>query len=153
MKKFNWIIAGVMAAYLVAAMVLCCFVIEREKSLNKEYKVEINRVLYAMEKAGGFSESKTTVESGENDFPQIEFQGMNYLTTAEFLSAESAGTPELVKQFYQSVAQPESNFEIQPLMIEDTLIGYVRFDYHYVVSNGNIGASLVLFFKIGRAHV
>lgn len=113
MKKFNRLmVAAVLVFILLAAGIWLAF--HNPKVTNdREYLVEINRLIHVYEKDGTY---KTVNLS---DYPGIR--------TTAFLPKEDVSDPNKSEDFYQSSGEGE--ILIQPLYIKGDLVGYVRFTY------------------------
>ena len=79
---------------------------------NMAYKVEINEVMQALEEAGMFFEP--------------DLQGMEAVRAVSYLPAESTSIQE-TEDFYRN--RNNMHMTVLPLLVEDRVSGYVRFDY------------------------
>lgn len=137
MKKYNWLIAGVLLTYLVMAVLL--YVSGRSKSIGEDssYKVEINRIMQEMEAAGTFSVpglyDMQYVKRVQ--FLPVQTEGVKEAadgsgaadgTNAEDVEQTGHGTEELTA-FYKNRNGVSS--VVYPLVANGKLTGFVRFDY------------------------
>ena len=132
MKKYDGIIAASLLTYLVIALLTGVICRSRDIREDMRYKVEINQIMQGLEDAGEFSEP--------------DLHDMQYVKAAVFLPAEqekelgveAKSESETVQGTTQETIQDIRTFylnhnginsAVYPLIIEDKLTGYVRFDY------------------------
>lgn len=115
MKKYNVWMAGTLVAYLCLAVLVFSLngKMQNTEELDFAYKVEIHEVM-------------RTLESAES-FRQPDLSEYEYLQDVDFLSAKEIQDVEKIEAFYKS--KNRVNSSVQPLMTENGLQGYVRFDY------------------------
>lgn len=127
MKKFDRIIAAFLLTYLVMVLLLGFCIKNGSITEDMGYKVEINQIMQGLEDARAFSEP--------------DLRGMQYVKAVSFLpvgqlSAELESEPvqettqetiQDIRTFYQNHNRVYST--VFPLIIEEKLSGYVRFDY------------------------
>ncbi len=113
MKKFNKIIAIVIAAYLIISLTLLALVQKMDNKSSSEYKVEINRIFSGLVEGVCFTEP---------DLSSYEF-----IKSVSFLP-DSAGTSKNdIDKFYKSTNGLK--YEIKPWYDGGKLLGYLRFNY------------------------
>lgn len=115
MKKYNVWITGTVVAYLCLA-VFVFFLSgkwQNTEEMDFAYKVEIHEVMQILESA--------------ESFRQPDVSEYEYLRDVEFLSAKVAQDAEQIEAFYKS--KNGVNSSVQPLVTENGIQGYVRFDY------------------------
>lgn len=112
MKKYDRIIAVFLLTYLVMALLLGLFCRNRNVKEDMGYKVEINRIMKGLEEAGSFYEP--------------DLCGMQYVREVSFLP-QMPEQQEQIQRFYRN--HNGVNSTVSPLIIEEELAGYVRFDY------------------------
>lgn len=113
MKKYDRLAAGAIIVYLCISLLLLFFLREKQQSSNKEYMVEVNRIMQSI---------KTEAQAA--DFV-VEQNGS--IAQVSYLSASQAMDTGSVELFFQNKNGLQSH--IQPLVLEGKLQGYVRFDY------------------------
>ena len=132
MRKYDGIIAASLLTYLVIALLLGF--VYRNRSVREDvgYKVEINQIMQGLEDAEAFFES--------------DLRGMQYVCAVSFLPEEtvqgqrtdSTAESEPESESIQGMTQDVLNFyrnhngvnsTVRPLIIDEKLTGYVRFDY------------------------
>jgi len=112
MKKYNGLMAASSFLYLAIAVFLFFCFQDNGIEMNLNYKVEVNKIMQGLEKAGGFS--KPDLREAEN------------IQSVSFLPVEEASMQE-IRLFYQN--RNGMSMMVQPLFAEERLLGYVRFDY------------------------
>lgn len=122
MKKFDKVIAALLAFYLVISLGLpYLFQVMNSKS-SSEYKVEINRINSGLVEDGSFTEPNLT--------------SYKFIKEVSFLP-QSAETSEAdIDKFYKSTNGME--YEIKPWYNGDKLLGYLRFNYVDKISDNSI---------------
>ncbi len=113
MKKYNAMLFAVLFVFLAAGGLFAGWFKRQEASENMEYKVEINKVMTGLEKAGVFSKP--------------DLHDKKYLKEVSFVSAEEVQAAQIAERFYQN--KNGVNSSILPLIIDGKLTGYVRLDY------------------------
>lgn len=113
MRKYNWILAGVVMSYLCFACLLYLGFRQWEKSEDMRYKAEINQAMQ------GFVDAR--------DFYELDMSKFSYMKQVTFMSRDEASNPEYVVTFYQNHNGVHSS--VQPFVINQELRGFVRFDY------------------------
>lgn len=113
MKKFNLIMGGVMAFYLAALLLAGLFMEKQSEEKSREYLVEVNRIMYGLEKEGGFSEP--------------DLREMRFINRVTFLNAGEMGDLQKLEGFFHKKNGMETC--IQPLSDGEKMLGFVRFDY------------------------
>lgn len=113
MKKYNLLMAGVLGVYLCFAVLIYMGFDRRQNAENLEYKVEINEVMQRLE------------DEWEEQEPDIS--GCRYLQEVSFLSAEKAQDATALAAFYRN--RNGINTSVEPLVLENEVKGFVRFDY------------------------
>lgn len=114
MRKYNWILAGVVMSYLCFAILfyVCFFRQQGENDLG--YKAEMNQIMQEFADCGAFFSRDMS-----------EFV---YVKKLAFLSLDETDNPERVVTFYQNHNGVHTS--VQPLIINQELKGFVRFDYN-----------------------
>ncbi len=117
MKAFNRILVGVLIVYGILAAVIFARFAQMPEGEELAYKVEINELMQAMQQAGGFSAP--------------DLSGMQYVKEVSFLE-----TGAEIGEFYEN--KNGQNSYICPLILNDEVAGYVRFDYTVKQSTGRL---------------
>ncbi len=112
MKKYNRLMAASLFLYLVTSVVLFFCFQDDGTGTEVSYKVEINRIMYGLEKAGSFSKP--------------DLREMDAIKSVSFLPAEIESSQEILL-FYQN--RNGMSMTVQPLFSGEQLLGYVKFDY------------------------
>lgn len=112
MKKFDMLIVTACILYLVLAA--SCYVMLQGQDTGEHmgYKVEMNRIMQGLER--------------ENTFSKPDLRGMNEIKDVQFLSIETRSKQD-IQSFYRN--HNGVNTAVQPLFLQEQLVGYVRFDY------------------------
>lgn len=113
MKKFNDLMIAAVLAYLLVAGGIWLVFNNPKVTKEREYLVEINRMMHVYEKEGQYETLQLS------DYPGI-------VATA-FLSEKDTDNEQKAESFYQTATQGE--VLIQPLFINGERHGYVRFTY------------------------
>lgn len=131
MKKFDKVMAAVIACYLVISLGLPALFQRMNNKSSSEYKVEINRIYSGL------------VESAS--FTKPDLASYKYIKSVSFLPESRVASKEDIDEFYKSTNGLE--YEIKPLYAGDKLLGYLRFNYINSNSDNNIflKVELVLF--------
>lgn len=122
MKKINLCMAGVACFYVILLFAAGMLYKRQTDNTGREYLVEINRIMRGMEEQGSFSTP--------------DLQDMDQIDAVSFLKIEDSRNPERINDFYKK--RNQYDIHIEPLILEDEICGYVRFDYKYVVGSGNV---------------
>lgn len=112
MKKFDVLIVTACILYLVLSA--SCYVMLQGQDTGEHmgYKVEMNRIMQGLEK--------------ESTFSKPDLHGMNEIKDVQFLSIETRSKQD-IQSFYRN--HNGVNTAVQPLFLQEKLVGYVRFDY------------------------
>lgn len=113
MKKYNWILAGVVLAYLCLAVLFYLEFGQRKETDDLTYKVEMNQVMQECINQGGF-------------FP-IDLSEYQYIKELSFLPWEETADPDKLTAFYQNHNGVHSS--VWPLILNQEIKGLLRFDY------------------------
>lgn len=113
MKRFNFLILGMAALYVIFALLLLRSYGFGNVQNDMEYKVEINDLL---ERAGQ-GESLST----------LSLEDCSYVKNICFLAARDLKDPEKVQDFFRD--QNGKYSVIKPLFAQNEWKGYLRFDY------------------------
>ena len=122
MKKINAMIIGFFLMYTALLLAAGIFLKRQTEEKDKEYLVEVNRIMQGMEQQGGFS------------VPDLS--GMEKVTGVSFMeSAELTGTDANVLEDAKAFFRAENGTEvhIEPLVISGRLLGFIRFNYKNTV--------------------
>lgn len=122
MKKINLLMAGVICFYLTLLLAAGVLYKKQTGETGREYLVEVNRIMKGMEEQGGFS--------------MPDLHEMNQIDAVSFLEMENSGDPEDINLFYQK--RNQYNVHIEPLIVKEKVLGYVRFDYKNRIETGNV---------------
>jgi signal transduction histidine kinase len=114
MKKFDKLMVATVLVYILLAGGIWLAFHNQKVTKDREYQVEINRLMHVYEKDGKYESVKLS------DYPGIH--------AAVFLSKKDALDKNKAESFYQSTPI-EGEVFIQPLYISGELDGYVRFTY------------------------
>lgn len=113
MKKFDKVIAALIAVYLITSLGLSVLFQGRANNSGSEYKVEINRIF------AGLVEGKS--------FTKPDLASYKYVKSVDFLPQSEKISKEETDLFYKSANGLE--YEIKPWFRDDNLLGYLRFNY------------------------
>lgn len=113
MKKINLMIAGALLFYLTAFLFAGVFLKMHSQEKNREYLVEVNRIMYDLEKERSFSEP--------------DLSEMQFVSRAAFLRAEDMEDLQVSEEFFRKKNGVETY--IQPFYARGKMLGLVRFDY------------------------
>ena len=113
MKKFNYLMLATVVTYLLVAGGIWLVFSNPKVTKEREYLVEINRIMHVYEKEGQYETLNLS------DYPGI--------VATTFLSEKDTANEQKAESFYQTVTQGE--ILIQPLFINGERHGYVRFTY------------------------
>lgn len=122
MKKFDKIMAAIIAVYLVISLGLPALFNGMNNKSSSEYKVEINRIYSGL-------------VQGES-FTKPELASYKFVKAVLFLPQSKATNKEDTNEFYKS--KNGLQYEIKPWYKEDKLLGYLRFDYGSLNSDNSI---------------
>lgn len=157
MKKYDRICAGIIIGYLCMSLLLFVYLEKEEGQQGRPYLVEVHEIMTAVqedveaeeaarglpEKAGeteesakGRPEEKTaTAQTGWGQMQQcvdtvitrVNLSGMLYVQQIDFLPAEHVTDAAAAAAFYRNKNGTDTH--IEPLIVEEELLGYLRFDY------------------------
>lgn len=113
MRKYNWMLAGVVMGYLCFAMLFYVWFYRQQGEKDLGYKAEMNQIMQEF------------VNQGE--FFSRDMSGFVYIKQVSFLLEDETSDLECVVAFYQN--QNGVHTAVQPLIINQELKGFVRFDY------------------------
>ena len=119
MKKFNLLIAGAAFLYLVLLLIMVMIFERQTQEGSSAYLVEVNRIMKGMEEQESFF------------MPALDEEEL--IDAVTFLKEEEGENPVKVKDFYRKRNGYETR--IEPLIVEEKLLGMVRFDYKRIVDN------------------
>lgn len=106
-------IAGFLAAYFVLAVVSGLIWQNQTTEYDREYLVEVNRMMRGMEEQGGFF--------------MPDLHEAEYIKDVSFMLWTDIGDARQGESFFRSRNGYETH--ITPLIVEENLLGLVRFDY------------------------
>ncbi|MBD5393891.1 MAG: HAMP domain-containing histidine kinase [Lachnospiraceae bacterium] len=113
MKKFNLIITGCILFYLAAFFAAGIYFKLQNQKAGSEYLVEVNRIMYDFKEGGGFSQ-RSLFET-------------EYISEISFLKQEDLEDQQKNQQFFET--KNGLKMHIEPLIVEDKVLGLIRFDY------------------------
>lgn len=113
MKKFNYLMVITVIVYILLAGGIWLAFHNPNVSKDREYLVEINRLMHVYERDGKYE--------------SLNLSGYPDIHATAFLSKKDAINQKMAESFYQPPT--ESDVYIQPLYISGELAGYVRFAY------------------------
>lgn len=113
MKKYNFLMAGVVVLYVLVAVCTGWILHSRREQTTMEYKVEINDLM--------------TMLSRGTELEKLPLQDCVYVKQVRFLSAEDAENQERQQAFFAGRNQYETM--TKPLSVRDEWKGYLCFDY------------------------
>lgn len=113
MKKYNFLMAGVVVWYVLVAVCTGWILHSRREQTTMEYKVEINDLM--------------TMLSRGTELERLPLQDCVYVKQVRFLSAEDAADQERQQAFFAGQNQYETM--TKPLSVRDEWKGYLCFDY------------------------
>jgi signal transduction histidine kinase len=122
MKKFDKIMAAVIACYLIISLGLPALFQGLTNKSGGEYKVEINRIYSGL------------VE--DESFTKPDLSSYKYIKSVLFLPESLGTSKEDIDEFYKS--KNDLEYEIKPWYAGDKLLGYLRFNYINLNSDNNI---------------
>lgn len=113
MKKINLMIAGVLAFYMV--LLIAAFLLWQKQGTEygREYLVEVNRLMRGMEE--------------KEQFSMPDLHELEYIEAVSYLSAADAGNTQKTEEFFYHKNGYKT--QIEPLMADGNVLGFVRFDY------------------------
>lgn len=120
MKKINILILGTSLFFLLLTAGAAVFFQTMEEKADGRYLVDVNRIMYGMEERGSFF------------MPDLD--GMDQIDKVSFLKKEDLGNTEQAKAFFQKRNGME--IHIEPLILEEQITGFVRFDYRKTADTG-----------------
>lgn len=112
MKKYNRILAFSVAVYLLLAIGAGSVMLREAESRNREYKVEINRIMESL--------------SQGTPLDRLDLRGYKYVMQVDFLSIEDE-TKQETEAFFEEKGDEE--MEIVPYYEDGKAMGFYRFDY------------------------
>jgi signal transduction histidine kinase len=124
MKKFDRVIAMVIAVYLVSSLGILVLVQGVSNRAGSEYKVEANKIYLGLDEGISFTEPDLT--------------SYKFIKAVLFLPQSENTSKADIDKFYKSANGLE--YEIKPWYKEDKLLGYLRFNY----INGNGHNDIIL---------
>ena len=113
MKKVNLMIAGVLAFYMVLFFAAFLLWQKQGAEYGREYLVEVNRLMRGMEE--------------KKQFSMPDLHKLEYIESVSYLSAADAGNTQKTEEFFYHKNGYET--QIEPLMADGNVLGFVRFDY------------------------
>lgn len=120
MKKFNYIILSSILIYLMVAFFTGNAILNVSQQVNKNYQVEINRILNQITSPG--------------DIDHINLQSYESIQQIEFLH-NPLEDKETTNTFFHSL---NDSIKIVPLYNDNELLGYIKFTYVTTISNISI---------------
>lgn len=120
MKKYNWVMVGVLAGYLCLAIIVFYLFQSIETKEQFTYKVEVNEIMEELE--------------AKREFLPPDLHDKQYIRSVSFLSEEEAEQEQAVTEFYGS--QNGVNSLFKPLVLVGKIEGYIRFNYVQPSNNG-----------------
>lgn len=125
MKKINLMIIGVLIFYLLVLLMAGIFCGRQVGEKSREYLVKVNRIMRGMEEQGGFFVPDL------HEMEQIDAVSFLEFEDTFLAEGDDAAKSENAKEFFKS--RNGYDIHIEPLIVEDKMIGLVRFDYKNVV--------------------
>ncbi len=119
MKKYNVLMIAVALVYMSIAILLWITTQQEQKKENMQYKVEIREVMRQLEQGA--------------EVAALDVSEYQFLKDVTFLDAEDEGN---VATFY--VNKNGAHSSIKPLIINNVIKGYVRFDYILEIENDDM---------------
>lgn len=119
MKKYNVLMIAVALVYMSLAALLWITTQQEQKKENMQYKVEIREVMRQLEQGA--------------EVAALDVSEYQFLKDVTFLDAEDEGN---VATFY--VNKNGAHSSIKPLIINNVIKGYVRFDYILEIENDDM---------------
>lgn len=116
MKRIDLMITTVLLFFSAALLAVGAFLREQERNYQKEYLVEVNRIMWGMEEQGVFS--------------MPDLQDCRQITAVTFLPREDMEDVRQAEVFFGS--ESGSGVHIEPLLSEGEICGFVRFDYQNI---------------------
>lgn len=113
MKKINLIIAGCILFYLTALFTAGIYLKLQPQKAGGEYLTEVNKIMYGLKEQGGFS--------------QPELTDTQYVSEVSFLKQEDMEDQLKNQIFFKT--KNGLKMHMEPLIIEDKVLGFIRFDY------------------------
>ncbi|KOA20337.1 signal transduction histidine-protein kinase BaeS [Clostridium homopropionicum DSM 5847] len=122
MKKFDKVMAIVIAIYLIASLWLPILFKGMDNKSSSEYKVEINRIFLGLAEGGSFTKP--------------DLASYKFIKSVSFLPESPATSKDDIDEFYKSANGLE--YEIKPWYDGNKLLGYLRFNYVGLNSDNSI---------------
>lgn len=119
MKKYNVLMIAVALVYMSIAILLWITTQQEQKKESMQYKVEIREVMRQLEQGA--------------EVAALDVSEYQFLKDVTFLDAEDEGN---VATFY--VNKNGAHSSIKPLIINNVIKGYVRFDYILEIENDDM---------------
>jgi signal transduction histidine kinase len=122
MKKFDKIMAALIAAYLIISLGMPAVYKGTNNKASSEYKVEINKIYLGLVEGTAFTK------------PNLA--SYKFVKAVLFLPESELDNKEASSEFYKS--KNGLQYEIKPWYKGDKLLGYLRFDYGSLNSDNSI---------------
>lgn len=120
MKKYNRLIAVIVAVYIIISFLALYFIKNQSVNNSKEYMVEINRIYQRL--------------AEKKEFVKLDLEDYNLVFNVSFLYKTEEENKERLREFYTK--KSSYGMEILPLYMNDELLGYLRFDF--ITNNSNL---------------
>lgn len=128
MKKYDRICAGIIIGYLCMSLLLFVYLEKGEGQQGRPYLVEVHEIMTAVQEELEAPEDEVQIQQCVDiAVAHIDMSGMLYVQQVQFFPAERAEDAAAVAAFYRNKNGVDSH--IEPLIAEEELLGYLRFDY------------------------
>lgn len=118
MKKYNGIILVTVFVYVCFALILPLVHMQKHNKESLEYKVEIHNIIKQCEEMYRLNQWNPA---------KIDLEKYVFINKISFLDSEASKDTEQLYTFYEN--KNGIHTCIQPFIVEDTVKGYLRFDY------------------------
>lgn len=133
MRKYDSIAGSIIGIYLVVAILFLVNIERIADSKAYEYKIEVNRIQKGL--------------AGKGSFANPDLREYNHVVRVSFLSLDATSSKEKNTEFYEN--HNGAAYIIKPLYDrENTLLGYVRYDYVIRIKMNDIMINAILLFGV-----
>lgn len=141
MKKFKWIVVGILSGYIVIASLLCYLMNQNQLDQNNRYRVEMKRIIETVNERNDLAKAESLQEIYE--LPVTDYSDTQDIYKIRYISGNITD-PDILEKFYH--AENQYQYEIVPVRDNNKINGYYRFDYRKNISlaKGLIFAEIAL---------
>jgi signal transduction histidine kinase len=152
MKKFRVLMAGLTIVYIAFAIIMVVVTVNSNRQATNMYRVEIERISYQVRQNAMINNAKSIMHLDVADFKDRE-----HIKAIAYLPISVKDSDEISK-FY--ISNNQYQMEIVPLMTEDRITGYLRFDYiknidirRYLIIAQIFMGLIYLFFMVAYLYI